>query len=144
MLWGHEIVVYTDHINLMQRALGLTSDRVYRWRLIIEEYGPKIVYIKGEMNTVADAISRLDFTPKAETKYSYPKNWMMLTKRWCVFSTHAIQGNSINNTMKLNHVFANRSDEEEINPLTVIEMAEEQTKDKSLQQPRLAILAPGT
>ena len=52
----------------MQEALGLTSDRVYRWRLIIEEYKPKITHIKGEINTVADAISRLDFTPKADTK----------------------------------------------------------------------------
>ena len=67
----------------MQQALGLNSDRVYRWSLIIKEYGPDIIYIKGKMNTVADAISRLDFTPKAETKNSDQKNWMMLTKRWC-------------------------------------------------------------
>jgi hypothetical protein len=30
---------------------------VYRWRLILEEYGLEIVYIKGIHNTVADAIS---------------------------------------------------------------------------------------
>jgi hypothetical protein len=107
---------------------------VYHWRLIIKEYGPKIIYIKGENNTVADAISRLDFTPKAETKHLNQNNWMMLTKRWCAFSTHTIKGNSINSTMKLNHVFANHSDEEEIYPLTVSEIAEKQTKDKSLQQ----------
>ena len=47
MLWGQQIKVYTDHKNLMQNALGLTSDRVYHWRLLIEEYGPTIVYIKG-------------------------------------------------------------------------------------------------
>jgi hypothetical protein len=64
MLWGQKLVVYTDHQNLMRDALGLTSDRVYRWRFILEEYGPEIVYIKGIDNTVADAISRLDFTPK--------------------------------------------------------------------------------
>ena len=29
MLWGQTITVYTDHKNLMQDALGLTSDRVY-------------------------------------------------------------------------------------------------------------------
>jgi ribonuclease HI len=81
MLWGQIIVVYTDHKNLMQQALGLTSNRVYRWRLIIEEYGPEIIYIKGELNTVADAISRLDFTLKAETKNSDQKNWMTFTKR---------------------------------------------------------------
>ena len=38
--------------------------------------------------------------------------------------------------MDLNHVFANRSEKEEIYPLTVSEIAEEHTKDKSLQQLR--------
>ena len=47
MLWGQIIKVYTDHKNLMQNALGLTSDRVYQWRLLLEEYGPEIIYIKG-------------------------------------------------------------------------------------------------
>ena len=45
MLWGQRIKVYTDHKNLTTEALGLTSNRVYRWRLILEEYGPDIVYI---------------------------------------------------------------------------------------------------
>ena len=30
-----------------------------RWRLLLEEYGPEIVYIKGHKNIVADALSRL-------------------------------------------------------------------------------------
>jgi hypothetical protein len=64
MLWGQSIVVYTDHKNLTQDALGMTSDRVYRWRLLLEEYGPEIIYIKGIHNTVADAISRLDTIPR--------------------------------------------------------------------------------
>ncbi len=29
------------------------------WRLLLEEYGPEIVYIKGPKNVVADALSRL-------------------------------------------------------------------------------------
>jgi hypothetical protein len=57
MLWGQQLTVYTDHKNLMQNTLGLTSDQVYRWRLLLEECGPTIVYIKGIHNTVADAIS---------------------------------------------------------------------------------------
>ena len=102
---------------------------MYRRRLIIEEYGPEIIYIKGEENNVADAISRLDFTLKAETKNLDQKNWMILTNCWCAFSTHTIQGTSINSTMDVNHVFANCSDKKEIYPLTVSEIAEEQTKD---------------
>ena len=60
MLWGQRIKVYTDHQNLVRTALGLTSDWVYRWRLVLEEYGPEIVYILGITNVVADAMSRLD------------------------------------------------------------------------------------
>jgi hypothetical protein len=69
MLWGQRIKVYTDHKNLMRdAALGLTCDRVYRWRLLLEEYNPEIVYIKGIDNTVADAISRLEYDPKKNVK----------------------------------------------------------------------------
>ncbi len=57
MLSGQTIKVYTDHKNLTQDALGLTSDRVYRWRLLLEDFAPEIVYIKGIHNTVADATS---------------------------------------------------------------------------------------
>jgi hypothetical protein len=31
-----------------------------RRRLILEEYGPELEYIKGERNVAADALSRLD------------------------------------------------------------------------------------
>ncbi len=37
MLWGQNIKVFTDHTNLMRDALGLTSDRVYQWRILLEE-----------------------------------------------------------------------------------------------------------
>ncbi len=57
MLWGQQLTVYTDHKNLMQDALGLTSDQVYCWRLLLEKYGPTIMYFKGINNTIADAIS---------------------------------------------------------------------------------------
>ncbi len=63
MLWGQQIKVFTYHANLMRDALGLTSDQVYQWRLLLEEYGPKIVYIKGIHNTVADAVLRLEYDP---------------------------------------------------------------------------------
>ena len=34
-----------------------------RWRLILEEFGPELKYIKGENNVVADALSRLEKSP---------------------------------------------------------------------------------
>ena len=30
-----------------------------RWRLILKEYGPELIYIQGSQNTAADALSRL-------------------------------------------------------------------------------------
>ena len=57
ILLGHDITVYTDHRNLTYK--NFNTDRVMRWRLAIEEYGPELVYIKGERNVVADALSRL-------------------------------------------------------------------------------------
>jgi hypothetical protein len=57
MLWGQTIKVYTDHKNLTQDPLGLTSDRVYHWQLLLEEFAPEIVYIERIHDTVADAIS---------------------------------------------------------------------------------------
>ena len=68
MLWGQKIKVYTDHKNLVQDALGFTSDRVYRWRLVLEEYGQEIVYIKGVTNIVADGLSRLEYDQSVNSR----------------------------------------------------------------------------
>ena len=37
-----------------------------RWRLILEEFGPKLKYIKAENNVVADALSRLEMSDNQE------------------------------------------------------------------------------
>ena len=63
MLWGQPIKVYTDHRNLIRDDIGLTFDWVYQWRLLLEEYGPEIVYITCIHNTIADAISRFEYDP---------------------------------------------------------------------------------
>ena len=111
----------------MHDTLGLTCDRVYCWRLLLEEYGSKIVNIKGSHNTVVDAISCLDFGQTEDNK----ENWMTFTKYWCFYTMH-----SVNDTSPSTHkdciVFANCSKETAIYPLTVREIAEAQTKDKML------------
>ncbi len=142
MLWGQPIKVFTDHKNLMRDALGLTSDRVYRWRLLLKEYGPKIVYIKGIHNTIADAISRLEYdTSVNRTAESYlmtkvkenstsiqRQNWLAVSKHWCKVET--------DDTTKhedLNLVFATHEEEDKIYPLTITEIAEAQRKDQNLK-----------
>ena len=79
MLWGQKLKVYMDHKNLIHDALRVTSGRVYRWRLLLEEFGPKLMHIKGIHNTVANAISRLDFGPVQDEK----ADWIKFTKCWC-------------------------------------------------------------
>ena len=58
ILLGQQITVYTDHKNLTYK--NFNTERVIRWRLVLEEFGPELVYLKGERNIVADALSRLD------------------------------------------------------------------------------------
>ena len=123
MLWGQKLVVFTNHKNLIQDALGLTSDRVYWWRLLLEDYGPKIVHIKGIHNTVADAIARLDLGPVQDEK----ANWMTFMKCWCHCTMHAPTDESTSNHQhQMNMVFANHFEEDVIYPLTVKEIAQAQ------------------
>ena len=56
-LLGAQITVFTDHKNLTFE--NLQTQRVIRWRNYVEEFGPKLVYIKGEKNVIADTLSRL-------------------------------------------------------------------------------------
>eukprot|EP00804_Cyclotella_cryptica_P007866 CCRYP_001440-RA/>CCRYP_001440-RA protein AED:0.45 eAED:0.45 QI:0/-1/0/1/-1/1/1/0/157 len=112
----------------MQDALGLTSDRVYRWRLLLEEYGPTIVYIKGIHNTAADAISRLDYGPVTDDR----STWMTFAQCWCYHNTSQPETSLASTQESMNQVFANRNEEDSIYPLTTREIAEAQQEDESL------------
>ena len=57
---GQQIIVYADHKNLTSK--NFNTERVPRWRLVLEEFGPKLEYLPGSKNIVADALSRLDMT----------------------------------------------------------------------------------
>ena len=45
MQQGHEIIACTDHENLFLKRLN--TERAMRWRVPLEEFGPKLVHIKG-------------------------------------------------------------------------------------------------
>ena len=66
ILLGQQLKVYTDHMNLTYK--NFNTDRVIRWRLILEEYNPELIYIKGNKNIVADALSRMEMLDSAESK----------------------------------------------------------------------------
>jgi len=58
ILLGQRLVVHTDHKNILYG--NLANDRIARWRLLLEEFGPEYRHIAGRDNVVADALSRLD------------------------------------------------------------------------------------
>ena len=58
ILLGQQIKVYTDHKHLTFKTFN--TERVMRWRLILEEYNLELIYMQGSKNIAADALSRLD------------------------------------------------------------------------------------
>ena len=55
-------MVRTNHKNLVYKHFN--TERVMQWRLLLKEFGPKLLYIKGENNIVANALSQLDLSEK--------------------------------------------------------------------------------
>ena len=100
---------------------------------MLEEYGPKIIYIKGIHNTVADAISRLKYDSSinrtAVSNGVHKQNWMTDSKHWCNLE----KNDTTEHEDHMNLVFTNPGEEEEIYPLTTIEIAKAQKEDRKLK-----------
>ena len=59
VLLGASIRVHMDHKNLTHRLTEFTTQRVLRWRLLLEEFNPTFLYKSGPSNVLADALSRV-------------------------------------------------------------------------------------
>ena len=120
ILLGHEIIVHTDHKNLTYK--NFNTERVMRWRLVLEEFGLELRYIKGEANVVADALSRLEM-----------KDGIQVANALCNLEMYAAD--------EFDEQFASLSNaelyvdlEEDAYPLGFAVVAEEQAKDADLQK----------
>jgi RNase H-like domain found in reverse transcriptase/Integrase zinc binding domain/Reverse transcriptase (RNA-dependent DNA polymerase) len=117
-----EIQVFTDHRNLTYSTLN--SQRVLRWRLYIEEFGPKFHYVKGQDNVLADAFSRLP-----------SKHSEVLQQQLNLPNPDSESFFSILDDEELLECFLNHPDPTQVrNPLDYAEVMRQQTLDLDLQE----------
>jgi transposase InsO family protein len=121
ILLGHKIKIYTDHKNLTFTQFN--TERVLRWRMVLEEYGPELIYIKGPDNIVADALSRLDLIPDPPALDTEPTT---------VVAGHE-ELNAITLVNEYMDMYANELPADAY-PLRMHLIAAEQRKEKALQE----------
>jgi hypothetical protein len=113
---------------------------------LLEEYGPKIVYIKGIHNTIADTVSRLEYDPSVnQTAESFHTTkvrnnshqrqcWMTVSNKWWELEIDSDNLDSYTNKHNdWNLVFAHHKEEDKIYPLTLNEIVDAQCKDQELK-----------
>jgi hypothetical protein len=105
---------------------------------------PRNKYIKGIHNTVADAILQLEYDPKlkktneythailgVETEELSVQQWKSFAHQWQFYHEDSMPMQA--HCFHMNEVFANGSDEDEIYPLTTVDIAAAQRADASLK-----------
>ena len=72
-----ELTVHTDHLNLLYQSMP--SQRMVRWRLMLEEWHLTIKHVAGVDNDGADALSRLDILDKLGDQINWEKSFTRLS-----------------------------------------------------------------
>ena len=132
ILLGQDLVVHTDHKNILYG--NLSNDRITRWRLLLEEYGPKFEHVKGKDNIVADALSRLDMSETVTSQPSMDKGALH-----CAMAMSHVTRNEeaevphASRIAGMAETFA-RIPADQVFPLSPALIAREQKKDKALQK----------
>jgi hypothetical protein len=84
ILLGHLITIYTNHKNLT--FLNFTTNHVTHWWLIVEEYGPNIVYLPSKCNIIADDLSRLPKLNEIHDESTFLEEILALNEQLDAFS----------------------------------------------------------
>ena len=66
ILLGFTVFIHSDHKNLSFETFK--SERVRRWRLLLEEYDYTFIYTPGKDNVIADMVSRYPIHPAAPSE----------------------------------------------------------------------------
>jgi transposase InsO family protein len=137
ILFGQQIVVHTDHRNILYKKLS--NDRIIRWRLLLEEYGPEYVYVSGKDNVVADALSRMEADFNINEK-EFEKDQNAYAQMCACMISRLIRDESCEipnpgDPEAMASTFLLESEvEEEKFPMNPILIQKEQEKDKKLQK----------
>ena len=100
-----------------------------QWRLLLEEFGPEILYIKQIHNTVVDAISQLDIVSEAPP-YTNTKQQMRFSMRLFTSTGQSEEALKIGAKRGKDHIDMDR---EEAFMLDLEQVSQEQNQDKELQ-----------
>jgi hypothetical protein len=136
ILFGQRIVIHTDHRNILYNKLS--SDRIIRWRLLLEEYGPEYVHVSGKDNVVADALSRMeaDFNsnkkPKKEDQNAFAQVCACAISRLIRDESCEIPNPGDPEAMASEFLLESDVEDEKF-PMNPILIQKEQEKDKKLQ-----------
>jgi hypothetical protein len=130
ILLGQKLTVHTDHLNIIYGKLS--NDRITRWRLLLEEFGPKYVHIAGKENKVADALSRLE--KDEEQELSNDEEGLVLSHAMCAVEANEAYDMPESKEELVKHIMNINELETEEFPMSPEVIAREQQKDKKLME----------
>jgi len=134
ILLGQRVIIHTDHKNIVYG--NLSNDRIARWRLLLEEYGPEYVHVSGKDNIVADALSRMEkedeFDPsKFDVNHAHLCAYAMAT----LVRDESYEVPSANDMEAMAETFLTQKELKESRfPMSPTLIRAEQLKDKRLQK----------
>jgi RNase H-like domain found in reverse transcriptase len=131
LLYGQRVVVHTDHKNILYG--NLVNNQIARWQLLLEEYSPEIVHVKGDDNVIADALLCME----ANFKEDWLPESTDTPRNVCAYTLSNILHDENISTVAFNAAttFATKKDmDTEIFPMSPELIAKEQKGDQQIQK----------